>query len=709
MRLLGVELGDFSELGLLPGVYAERLTPIPLAGLTVLLGQNGSGKSRLLEMIEGVLTAEGPRLPRQFRMASEPILPHGEAILELERVKEPDGDWPWLMQLLDVLSPDEYDTPYGLQLCHLGWHPVRQAGWRNRPDEGEVGYFRFADEDEYRDEALEYEVLPDSFEAWTERLMSLIHFHEEGTSAAAVNVSIFQAIESSVVVSVQFFGGGEVRLRWPEPDEERRTQILALLSTSKSEPLGAALVENLAEVGSRWPAVLSLGAGGGESGGRLRSVPAPIRVTRIEDRFDDPARLADAWLTTQRPDGAPYWERTETGQVVAAWVVEALRRLGLEADRRAPSFLAEKGTIEVRYLGHEEDHPDGPSSVVALAPPDGGIHEWIGLGAGTRRWVAAAVKMATERLHDIESTGEEPARVLIVDEPELHLHPTLQQSVASWLADQAAGGATVIAATHSHLMLDTTPPPNEILGVVRPTGSRAIALIPMADDLLDAIGRSGDGLLDSLGLDPSAAIALTKGVLIVEGEHDRKLIERFCKAELDRHRIRVQPIRGTNNAKAFASVEMWGLFGKRLCVMFDDTWDGEPKPGEKRTKEDRERLALLAQSDHWREAGFDITSVEFSLPDVIAALPTAAVNRAYPGRPAGWSWPAIASAWRQQTPPVGFKPFALGRLGLKDLHPDQFVDDVLAACRPADEPDPRLTASVDGAIAHLLEPMRPRS
>jgi len=203
-----------------------------------------------------------------------------------------------------------------------------------------------------------------------------------------------------------------------------------------------------------------------------------------------------------------------------------------------------------------------------------------------------------------------------------------------------------------------------------------------------------------LGLDHAAAIALTRGILVVEGEHDRRVIKAFFGTDVTSARVRILPIRGTENALSLAEAELYSLLGVRLCVLFDEARDAsltvDPPP--KLTPEERKIKQLL---DHAQGAGFPITHAPFYLPDMVAALPEAAVRRAFPDSPFT-GWQPIVDAWRAKAENrPGFKAYALKRLHLRQLDPDSFVDRVLASVAPGDETARELTLAVKTSLAQL--------
>ena len=267
-------------------------------------------------------------------------------------------------------------------------------------------------------------------------------------------------------------------------------------------------------------------------------------------------------------------------------------------------------------------------------------------------------------------------------------------------------GAAVLVATHSHLFVDVDVADRHLLGLLAgPGGTR---LVNLTEDLLGDLAPIAGSLLADVGLDRAAPIALTRGVLIVEGEHDRLVIRRFFGAALDRERIRVMPIRGTSNAMSLAEAQLFGVLGVPVCVLFDGIRANSIRgqPPDDLSGEEAKLRRLLDHFEHLAHEGHEIGWVEFNVPDVIAALPMPLVRRAYPEVVAN-DWSAITEQWAGLGRP-SFKPFALKALGLKRTPADDFVNAVLRIAREDDVPSSDLLRAVKEAVAWLTRPsLRP--
>lgn len=115
--------------------------------------------------------------------------------------------------------------------------------------------------------------------------------------------------------------------------------------------------------------------------------------------------------------------------------------------------------------------------------------------------------------------------ILLIDEPELHLHPALHPLLFSVL-DDVAERAQIWTVTHSTRLVTSTSP--QALVHVRPASMEDInQAIQVRDD------QARLALLEDLGIDPAEALQADI-LLLVEGESDRQLLSRLLPVESGR-------------------------------------------------------------------------------------------------------------------------------------------------------------------------------
>lgn len=128
---------------------------------------------------------------------------------------------------------------------------------------------------------------------------------------------------------------------------------------------------------------------------------------------------------------------------------------------------------------------------------------------------------------------------LLLDEPERGLHRTAEAQMARGLSNLAERGVRVVAATHSPELLDQSL--GEVSFVRRRSVKGPGAVLPMS---------RFDPIRDSLGLNPSDLLRRTRGIALVEGEHDREVLRGMIGSELDDLRVRILTVRGSTRLKA---------------------------------------------------------------------------------------------------------------------------------------------------------------
>jgi hypothetical protein len=322
------------------------------------------------------------------------------------------------------------------------------------------------------------------------------------------------------------------------------------------------------------------------------------------------------------------------------------------------------------------------------------------LGAGVRRWVATAVRLAADAC--AESSSSQAAQILLIDEPEQHLHPAAQNEVAAWCLDQARHHHAVVVATHSPVFVSLPPRQVTTCQVTRVGGATQVQLLPAVHGV-DAVERARD-LGFVLGLGRDALAQLTRAVTIVEGEWDRRLLHRFYGRELAEQRVLIVPLQGSNELGAMADAAVIPALGLPVVALLDEIRAGSREELERIHGPNKAERALL---DLARDLGDALRFVRYDDPDVICALPEVAVRRAFPDASfPGWddmlaSWQAEQDAKSEAERFEPFKKWALKTMGLPRAKrfPTVFFTDVLAACEPVDQLHKNFRHAVEQLLA----------
>lgn len=167
------------------------------------------------------------------------------------------------------------------------------------------------------------------------------------------------------------------------------------------------------------------------------------------------------------------------------------------------------------------------------------------LSTAEQKWATLAINFASaESQRAGRFGGGSPLRplVLVIDEPEAALHRVAEARVADFLVSWTRDPRHVaFVATHSPELLDV--PESSLTEISKQSDGHSTSLVRR----LDLAERDA---LERLGLRPSDLLRWPRVFLLVEGEHDKQMIESFFGPRLRRARVELLPLRG---AKQLAS------------------------------------------------------------------------------------------------------------------------------------------------------------
>ena len=144
------------------------------------------------------------------------------------------------------------------------------------------------------------------------------------------------------------------------------------------------------------------------------------------------------------------------------------------------------------------------------------------MGTGTQR----SIQMALIRhLADVRSKTPEQTsrRLLLIDEPELYLHPQGVQRLREALASLSQSGFQIVFATHSPLMLSRENAPFTVI-VCRDTGGATITRKPLKKAVVEALDGAQAQSRTLFELGNLADIYFTERVVLCEGKTDRRIL-----------------------------------------------------------------------------------------------------------------------------------------------------------------------------------------
>jgi AAA domain, putative AbiEii toxin, Type IV TA system len=346
----------------------------------------------------------------------------------------------------------------------------------------------------------------------------------------------------------------------------------------------------------------------------------------------------------------PWLQQSPEGTMLHPGLRLLCGEVGATATELAPPFVKERLAIELTALEPGQWRPN-QGRRVRLAIRERGTnreHDLIVAGSGIALWSSLAVLEAIRSLQrpphkrqwpeeeDVvhaPETGEEEEyfiaqadkiRVYLIDEPERHLHPIAQRQAATWIANlaQLPGAPSVVVATHSPAFLNLPSETAQYIAIARRDQETLAEVIDPEDILrLDSLARD-------LGIERSDLLQLVRRVLIVEGEHDKLVLERFFGRELAEARTRIVPIRGTKNTAGIVESETLAALGVPLVILFDDVHAAFIQGDREAETTEEKHLESVREMWRNRKSDQDLRLIPFPLPDIFAALPEEAVRAA---------------------------------------------------------------------------------
>jgi predicted ATP-dependent endonuclease of OLD family len=158
--------------------------------------------------------------------------------------------------------------------------------------------------------------------------------------------------------------------------------------------------------------------------------------------------------------------------------------------------------------------------------------------------------------------AKENSSLLLVEEPELHLHPEAQHEVYNLLRDVSNSGTQVVVTTHSDVFVNRSSA-DEIVRVERDgtTTLRHVEEGEIEQELAD-LGYDKSGLLQS------------EAVVFVEGQSDKRILRQFGKTldyDFEREGIEIVDLDGEGNMKADGRslVKLLNAFGVPFLFLKD--------------------------------------------------------------------------------------------------------------------------------------------
>ena len=195
------------------------------------------------------------------------------------------------------------------------------------------------------------------------------------------------------------------------------------------------------------------------------------------------------------------------------------------------------------------------------------------------------------------SNHEEKPLFLIIDEPEMHMHPRYQYlllDILNKILDHK--GIHVLMASHSTLILNSCiidyEDKYETFIVKKDKGESHIQSISI-NLLRQAYGILGERF---------TSFFIKKGILLVEGKHDRKVLEKLLK----NNRVQIIEINGAGSSSKYVKIimKLKRHTGSeiKICLILDKDHKGKVNGLRQEYKDDKDYLFL-----HWSSGTIEDT------------------------------------------------------------------------------------------------------
>ena len=386
------------------------------------------------------------------------------------------------------------------------------------------------------------------------------------------------------------------------------------------------------------------------------------------------------------------------------WIDEAFATTG-----RALLMTASRARWQAPMLAHLQDSDllqalESVTAVVQQAHDQDGY--WSGesmdtvlqvldgpLVAAARASLGEADNALSRGLVEAQFAGLDSLRprriVRVFDEPEAHLHPAAQRQIAASLERLRLRGEDVIIASHSPQFLDLAG--WQLLHIQNaPSGTRVSALSADDTDARHTLARE-------MGWTRGELLCLVSYVLIVEGEHDRVVLNEVFGRELRDAGIAVLRMHGTSHILATADMDfVLRHMDVPMGVLVDYAILDNVKsnrPNDDLSDEERS-LRMLRQA--CRRAGRQIDLHALRRPDIVAYIPDIVVQQLFNDSFPGWNH--VLKHFKSLRARPSFKGWVARNYGVDLVRTDDVVRAANAMGQLPQRPDSDLTAAVNAVL-----------
>lgn len=427
--------------------------------------------------------------------------------------------------------------------------------------------------------------------------------------------------------------------------------------------------------------------------------------------------------------------------VLSSLIRNAVERITTHANSIAPKFLLQDSHLEIEILDPTEWKSNIPR-IRATMNENGRKFPLAFVGSGIARWASYSIRLACQELlagtvigdpnsdlpftpdhssydgtthvlelpericYDGATPYEEVAAleimptqldvILLLDEPEAHLHPRAVASIGEWLQDIAPRVASIVVATHHPALFNLRGIVVQKHVILRSQGSSVVKpWNPASEELVDQLAHQ-------IGLTAGDLFMMSRFVLFVEGPHDLIVLEEFFGDLLRESMVRLVPLHGAKNISLLAESEIVWHMGIPIGVLTDGTSIPRVVGGEHSNHIEKlvERMLRECNAANRDVApfGLELDDILFYLDDEVTAT---FANRAFPG------WRKAEAIWNQMDRPANdpatgtkFKRWITETYGLP-LDRDG-VRDIAKKCKESGNIPEELSAMVSAVVAQTI-------
>ncbi len=374
-------------------------------------------------------------------------------------------------------------------------------------------------------------------------------------------------------------------------------------------------------------------------------IASPTQMTK---EFDTPHGDEDeefdenAYLDSVVP--TPWIQSTQDGNEFTFKINPAIRKaIGfIEARTNAilPSFIAETCSVVLELRHPTRWTADSQKVGLCIREGDQRVPFRL-LSSGVKKYIAISLKLAIQELLtakkviiDPEAEGDEDYvfqfagqdeellelfhlvatrsnTLLLVDEPEAHLHPRAVASVAHWLKELSGRTAGVVVASHHPSFFDLRG-----IGVRRTVLSKRAGTSHL-ENWSDLTQEAARDLAMDVGLSEGDLFLMSKYFLLVEGPHDAILLNAFYGDLFRNSGIRILPLHGLDRTKSLIESELIWVMGIPMGVLADNVGGLVKSHEESQLKRlVREVEAAGRSIDVWGLPKLDI--LDYLAPEVVS-------------------------------------------------------------------------------------------